>query len=871
MKFTHLAILLALVVGLTYLLTASPFTLWLDAPRFVAAIYSLGVGNPPEPLYVMLAKPFTFIPIGSIIFRIQIFSALSAVAALLVLYKLSLRQVEFLTPKALKSLNTLKALAALFSMLMLAFSYQFWSQAQNVETFILVTLIEVTCLILSLTAQTKKRFFINMSVIALQMGLSTGTNPVIASIIPALVWVMWAKRKFWTAPGFITWVVLGIMGIVGVHLYIPIRAVAGPFLNYWRATSLEGVWSVSTGAGLNVYVPELGRINGFTGSPEIFFKSTWHFIEMWVIKFTPLLLPFIVAGLIFLWRKSRFHFIFWVLIIVTNWFFSALYFSGNQESWFLISDVAWVILGGLGFFAVVTEPEKLVPARFKILKFLKSPKSVKKLKFLFLLVLVPLIFWAPTLYRRNWVLTEDYIKNLYRPMGEDKAIIFGSSDLYDSISFYTHDIPGTGVYKPQVVPITDNLFYIYQWYRDNISANSDLKMPDGSKLKYNSINEYSDFVAEFFRMNMDKYKIYVTIPAIRNNFLQAYEPQDSGLGGSLKLDDKFKLVPQGMVFQVLPRDSTISADLKNFDYQFKNKGFPKNIPKFWEQTYQSELTGVINEYAYSYEYMGDESLKSGKAEDAFKFYQKAFEFNPKNAEIISRLGNYYGSVGDHVKAAEFFEKALKIEPKNIGLLFNSAIAYANTGRVDKAIKNLNLVLQFSKGNAQIAQLARAQLDALKAATPSAQATGSADLQSQLLPKAPSEAGVYQNQGMNLAFNYPKGYTVTESSNGVILTNSLQGKNELTLNFYTRKMTAKEEIDSLGNNLPFKTEGPVLITQPITIGLFSGVGKTIGSGEHLTFLLLLRKNDQGLVVKAYPGDTAKNEEFNQILSSIKTLR
>jgi len=870
MKLKFLPLILAPLAGLLYLLTAAPFMLWLDAPRFVAAIATLGVPNPPEPLYVMLAKPFAYLPFGSIIFRIQVFSALTASVALLILYKTIGLQVEVLVGKvATKSAKTVLGLTALFGTAMLAFSYQFWSQAQNVETFILVVLIEVVCLYLILTAQTKRAFLINLSIISLLMGLASGTNPVIACIIPSLIWVMWQKRKFWSIPGFVIWVVVGIVAIIAVHLYIPIRAGAGPFLNYWRATDLESVWHVSTGSGLNVYVPELGRVNGFTGSPEIFFKSTWHFIETLFWKFTPMLLPFIFLGSVFLWKKSKTYFIFWFLIIITNWFFAGLYFSGNQESWFLVSDIAWVVMGALGFYSLVTGYLEEILKKFKVLKF---TKKFKNLNWLVVAAFIPLIFWFPTLNRSGWTLTEDYIQNLYHPIGDQKAIIFGSSDLYDSVSFYVHDIPGTPVYRPNVVPITDNLFYIYQWYRDNLSSTSDLKMPDGSKLKYNSMDEYSNFVADFFNLNMDKFKIYITIPAIRNNFLQAYEPQDYGLGGSLKLEEKFKLVPQGMLFEVLPKEATGSPDLKNFDYKFK-KGFPKNQPRMLEQTYKTEMIGVINEYAYSLEYMGDESLKAGKAEDAFNFYQKAFEFNPKNAEIISRLGNYYGNIGDHQKATEFFEKALKIEPKNIGLLFNLAIAYENTGKIDKAISNLNKVVQIAQPNSQIGQLAKTRLESLKSSTPSGQqASASGSLQNQLLPQQlASGVTPYQNESLNLSFLVPKGFKVTQEQSGVVkVSNNLLAKDELTF-FLTGKRIGEGDVEKMGENLPFKVDGAELVSQPVTIPGFQAVGKTYGTGEHLTFLLLLKRNDFGWALKIYPGDSKKSEDFSMILGSLKALK
>lgn len=859
--------MLAIASSLIYLFTAAPFMLWLDAPRFVSAIVTLGIANPPEPLYIMLVKFFTYIPFGSYIFRIQIFSALTAALVLIVIYKLMI----VFTKELLKPLKEAKLvhLTGLFSMLMLAFSYQFWSQAQNVENFILVTLIAVSVLYLLITADTKKKFFINFCLIAGVLGLATGTNPVIASIIPTILWGMWHKRKFWSISGFAVWIAVGVIGIIGVHLYIPIRASANPFLNYWRATTLENVIAVSTGSGLNVFVPELGRINGFTGSPEIFFKSTWHFIELFFIKFTPLLIPFIIAGGYFLWKKNQYYFIFWGLIIFTNWFFSSLYFSGNQESWFLMSDIAWVIWGGLGFYYLVSEGLEVILGKFKLFKTLKSLNKYKN--YLFVAVCIPFFIWLPFLWRREWVVTEDYIKNLYRPIGEEKAIMFGSSDLYDSISFYVHDIPGTSVYKPSVIPITDNLLYILSWYRENLKSTTDLKIPDDKGLKYDSALEYSQFVMDFFEKNMDKYKIYITVPALRNNFLQAYKGQN--LGPSLRIDEKrFKLIPQGMLMQLVPKDSTASANLANFEYQFKNKGFPKKQPFLLEQTYKTELTGVLNEYAYSMESLGDNLLKEGKADQALKYYQGAFDFNPKNAEIISRLGNYYGTIGDHQKAAEYFEKALKIEPNNVGLLFNSAIAYENTGRADKAMKNYNKVLQFSKGQEQIGQLAQVRLNALKQATPSAQtATAAGSIQQQLLTVPTAAPGVYQSRELNIQFVTPPDFKVTPEAGGALkMTNNGKGKDELTMTFYSRSLKTAEELESLATNLPFSVDGPILITQPVTIPGFQAIGKTIATGEHLTFLLLMKKENLGIAIKIYPGDSNKSDQLNQILGSINTL-
>lgn len=71
----------AVVFGF-YLATTAPDVYWLDSNEFVAASFTLGIPHPPShPLYVLLAKLFSLIPLGSIAFRINLLSALFGAAA----------------------------------------------------------------------------------------------------------------------------------------------------------------------------------------------------------------------------------------------------------------------------------------------------------------------------------------------------------------------------------------------------------------------------------------------------------------------------------------------------------------------------------------------------------------------------------------------------------------------------------------------------------------------------------------------------------------------------------------------------------------------------------------------------------------------
>jgi hypothetical protein len=79
---------LSLLAFIIYLSTAAPSMAWLDTLNFVDASVTLGVNGPPAPFYVFLAHFFTLLPFGSAIFRLQIFSALVASAALFLLYQI---------------------------------------------------------------------------------------------------------------------------------------------------------------------------------------------------------------------------------------------------------------------------------------------------------------------------------------------------------------------------------------------------------------------------------------------------------------------------------------------------------------------------------------------------------------------------------------------------------------------------------------------------------------------------------------------------------------------------------------------------------------------------------------------------------------
>src|SRR5512147_380178 len=73
-----------------YLLTLAPSVTFFDSGEFLTAVYSLGTAHSPGyPLFVNYAKPFTFLPFGSIAFRVNIATAVYAALACYGVYLLT--------------------------------------------------------------------------------------------------------------------------------------------------------------------------------------------------------------------------------------------------------------------------------------------------------------------------------------------------------------------------------------------------------------------------------------------------------------------------------------------------------------------------------------------------------------------------------------------------------------------------------------------------------------------------------------------------------------------------------------------------------------------------------------------------------------
>lgn len=95
----------------------------------------------------------------------------------------------------------------------------------------------------------------------------------------------------------------------------------------------------------------------------------------------------------------------------------------------------------------------------------------------------------------------------------------------------------------------------------------------------------------------------------------------------------------------------------------------------------------------------------GKREKSLQLYRRAIELaekqravNPRDANLLSRLGGYYATIGQKEKAETMIKKSLALAPEDIRVLINTGTSYEILGEREQALKWIGAALE--KGYSQ---------------------------------------------------------------------------------------------------------------------------------------------------------------------------
>lgn len=206
----YVCILLALTAFAVYLRTLAPGVLDGDSGEWQYMAYILGIPHSTGyPLYILLAKLMTFLPLGTPAWRVNLLSAICAALAIPVVYLLA---------KRLARSRVVGLIAATF----FAFMPTLWASATIAEVYALNTLLLALVLFFGLCFYENTRPH-DLYGMALAFGLSLTHHRIAFFIAPALLFLIWLKRRALSLRVLLR-AALCVLVPLSLYAYIPLRA-----------------------------------------------------------------------------------------------------------------------------------------------------------------------------------------------------------------------------------------------------------------------------------------------------------------------------------------------------------------------------------------------------------------------------------------------------------------------------------------------------------------------------------------------------------------------------------------------------------------------------------------------------------------------
>lgn len=218
---------------LTYVLTM-PRTIFLgDNAEYVTAAATLGIPHPSGyPLYVLLGKLFSLLPVSTTAFRVNLLSAVAASFGLAVFYLILLKTCAFYqrSNPEFNFPESSRKLMALSVSLFLAFISWFWYEAATAQVYTLNFLFFTLLfwMVLKFWETSSVKYLLLGSFLS---GLGLANHQMLVLLLPfffAAVAPLGFRSKISVKLGMVGLFLLGL----SVYLYLPIRSQMGPLYQW---------------------------------------------------------------------------------------------------------------------------------------------------------------------------------------------------------------------------------------------------------------------------------------------------------------------------------------------------------------------------------------------------------------------------------------------------------------------------------------------------------------------------------------------------------------------------------------------------------------------------------------------------------------
>lgn len=417
MSFKSLKFLFSILViifpGIIYLTTSAPTVLFIDSGELAVICHTLGIAHPTGyPIYTIVGRVFSFLPLKDVIFRLNLLSSLLVCFTNLFLFLTLLLLGEKINRIKNKNLNLW---GSLVGTLIFAFTPTLWSQATTNEVYSLAIFFSSVIIYLAILWKKNKNRKILYLLIFLY-GLSFGNHMSTILLLPGLIFLLISEKDEMFNLKIIFQLLLFLLLGISVYFYLPIRAEQNPILNWGNPTSWDNFFRHISGWQYQVWM--------FSESFQQLKNSFLSFLKLFYCQFPFHLLIFVAFGLFLLIKQNSKILWFSLIIFFSNLFYGINYKIPDIEPYFLPSFLITSIWIGCGIFFLFKLCEKV--KIFATKKFISS-------FLIFVFFIFPLLNIAKNYFeqdRSKNFFAYDYAKNILRSVKKDAIILTNIWDHY---------------------------------------------------------------------------------------------------------------------------------------------------------------------------------------------------------------------------------------------------------------------------------------------------------------------------------------------------------------------------------------------------------------------------------------------------------
>lgn len=583
------AALLAVVVGALYVRTVPRDIVLGDSPELTGVAATLGVAHPPGyPVWTMIAHLFSLVPIGTVPFRVGLFSAAAGVACVLLLY--------FTAHRLTRSVVASFSAAGLFAIVPTVWA---WSVVPEVFALSNALAAAVIYLLLRWHLDGTPRQLVAAAFVG---GIGMAHQQTIALLAPAALYLLWHHRRRLRGGGLLARAAIAFAAGLVPYAYLLIAAGRHPAWSWGELSSFSDLVGhvLRSGYGTGSLV-SVAQFQGGSVADRIFAL---------VRSFTAPEGLLALVGLVSLYRRDRTW--SWVIALAaivvgplfvayTNVTLSYDVLQAVLERFFLLSHVVLAPVSALGIVAL----GPLLTERLAIIGLRAAQLAVSAVAIAVVVGVAASQF--PKVDQSDSHIARTYAEDILSS-ARPGAVLLASADNVVGPVAYLRTVDGA---RPDLtfvqLPLLWADWYVRQLHRTSLDLKIAFDRLDGVRGTMRVLVESN---------GIDRFDLVG--PPIDDSLTSAY-----------------RLEPRGLVQQLRPSAATLDIDAiaTQDDAALRAYRIPDaaRLPaRPWDRL-------VLSDYAYVAVDVGRLYERVKRYPDARQWYQRALAIDPDLSEARSAL------------------------------------------------------------------------------------------------------------------------------------------------------------------------------------------------------------------------------------------